>query len=81
MKRLQAHFDGQAVVLDEAPPPELTPNMPVEVVIPEGRDRALREFNEYMEALWSDATSAPGQSAGRRWKREDLYGRGGHGLP
>jgi hypothetical protein len=79
--RLRGHFDGHTIVLDESPPPELKPNTPVEIVIPDGtREQALRELNNYLDALWAKANPSSSQTSSRRWKREELYERGGKPL-
>lgn len=80
MITLRGHFNGETIVLDDPPPPELTPNTSVEVVVRKGREEVLREFLESMKALW-DRPLPPGfQPTGKKWRREDLYERGGKPL-
>jgi hypothetical protein len=74
--RLRGHFNGTDVVLDEPVPPELKPNTPVEVVIPESREQALRDLNAFLNDLWSRPLPKGTQPSSPRWKREDLYERG-----
>ena len=81
MTRLRGHFNGQTVVLDEPAPPELTPNTAVEVVIPEKtREQALRELLAFLDEWWARPLPPDFKPAGRQWKREDLYERGGKPL-
>jgi hypothetical protein len=80
MKTLRGHFDGRTIVLDEPPPPELTPNTPVEVVIVKGREQLIREFEASVKALWARPLPPSVQPAGRQWRREDLHDRGGQVL-
>jgi hypothetical protein len=82
MTRLRGHFDGRGVVLDEAPPAELKPNTPVEVlVVDDERRQAIDAFLKFMKELWSRPLPADFRPSGQRnWKREDLYERGGKPL-
>lgn len=81
MKALRGHYDGKAIVLDEPAPPDLAANTPVEVVVLKTREQLLRELQASMKALWERPLPAGFQPAGRRkWKREDLYERGGKPL-
>jgi hypothetical protein len=79
--RLRGHFDGRQVVLDQAPPAGLRPDTPVEVIVLTDREQALRDLTDFLNDLWKQpgaASSPPAQ--GRRWKREELYERGGQSL-
>lgn len=78
MTRLRGHFDGQAIVLDEPAPPGLEPNTPVEIVVPDERERALQEWQTFVKDWWSRPLTS--QVLSRSWKREDLYERGGRPL-
>jgi hypothetical protein len=80
MTRLRGHFDGKIVVLDEPVPAALSPNTYVEVVIPEPRDLALREFESFSREFWARPLPEGVQRSRRSWRREDLYERGGHAL-
>jgi hypothetical protein len=80
MTRLRGHFDGRSVILDEPVPAGLRVNAPVEILIPSGRDEALREFEAYSREFWSRPFPGGTPSSGRSWRREDLYERGGHGV-
>ena len=80
MTKLRGHFDGQMVVLDEPPPPDLTPNTPVEIVIVKTREELIEEFKASVEALWARPLPPSFKPSGRTWKREDLYERGGKPL-
>jgi hypothetical protein len=82
MIRLNGHFDGQAVLLDEPPPEELKPNTRVEVLVPQdSEDRALllQEWERFLADWWSRPIPEGGEST-PRWRREDLYERGGKPL-
>ena len=72
MIRLRGHYDGHCVVLDQPTPAQLKPNTPVEVVVLD-RERALREFRDFLADLWS--RPLPPGAHPRTWKREDLYNR------
>jgi hypothetical protein len=74
--RLRGHFNGSQVVLDDPAPPELKPNTPVEVVLLEGREQALRELDTFLADLWSRPLPEDTQTNSRQWKREELYDRG-----
>ena len=76
MTRLRGRFDGHGVVLDQAPPPDLKPDTPVEVLIPDDRDVALAEFNDFGKKLWSTVDLSATPPIQRTWTREDLYERG-----
>ncbi len=78
--RLRGHFDGQQVVLDQPAPSELKVNTPVEVVILDTREQALREMEAFLRELWARPVSS-GLASGRQWKREDLYERSGQRIP
>ncbi len=80
MTRLRGRFDGTAIVLDEPPPPELRPNTVVEVLVPDEREQAVQEFLAFLDALWSRPLPADFNPSPRRWKREELYERGGKPL-
>ncbi len=80
MTRLRGHFNGQTIVLDEPAPPELTPNMAVEIVIPDAREQVLRDFIGFIRSLRARPQPPAAQPAPRRWKREELYERGGKPL-
>jgi hypothetical protein len=82
MIRLRGHFDGKSIVLDDPAPADLKPDTPVEVLVPEdARQKALREFLEFMEQFWSQPLPPGFKPTGQRsWKREDLYERGGKAL-
>jgi hypothetical protein len=81
MTRLRGHFDGQAVVLDDPVPPGLGPNTPVEVVILEDRrGEELRALKDFLQALWAHPAAPGGPPGGGRWRREELYERGGQRL-
>ncbi|HKI35548.1 MAG TPA: hypothetical protein VKA46_27070 [Gemmataceae bacterium] len=80
MTTLRGHFDEQHIVLDQPPPADLKPHTPVEVVVLKSREELVREFLESMKALW-DRPLPPGfKPTGRRWRREELYERGGKPL-
>jgi hypothetical protein len=82
MVRLSGHFDGQHVVLDQPPPPELLPNTPVEVVLLTAKEQAFREMQAYLDELWSRPLPPNVQPDGDRgWTREELYDRSAHRLP
>jgi hypothetical protein len=76
MTRLRGHFDGQGVVLDEAPPPDLKPNTPVEIFVLGKRQQAIRRMEAFWKELWARPLPPTTQPLGPRWKREDLYERG-----
>lgn len=81
MIRLRGRFDGHQVVLEQAPPASLRPDMPVEVIVLTDCEQALRDLTEFLADLWQrgdGASCPPGQ--GRRWAREELHERGGAGL-
>jgi len=80
MVRLRGHFDGTQVVLDEPAPEELKPNTPVEVVLLDAREKALAERESFLKDWWSRPLPPGVQPAKQRWKREDLYERGGRSL-
>lgn len=80
MTRLRAHFDGQHVVLDEPAPKNLRADTPIEVVIPDGREAALQKWQACSDEFWGRPLPPKVRSAGRTWKREDLYERGGKPL-
>jgi hypothetical protein len=80
MVRIRAHFDGTKVVLDEPAPEELKPNTPVEVVLLDAREKALAEREAFLKDWWSRPLPAGLQPAKARWKREELYERGGRSL-
>lgn len=59
--RLQGHFDGSRIVLDQPAPPELLVGTPVEVVLPDTplilidkseRERILKEWIASVKELW-----------------------------
>jgi hypothetical protein len=78
MMRLRGHFDGKNIVLDEPPPPELTPDTPVEVVVAKTREQLVREWEASVKAFWERPLPPGFQPTGRReWKREDIYERRG----
>ena len=81
MTRLRGHFDGTSVVLDDPVPEGLRADTPVEVVIPDDRARALREFEAESRAFWSRPLVDGMPSPGRTWRREELHERGRHDLP
>jgi hypothetical protein len=76
MIRLRGHYDGKNVILDQPVPGGLMPDTPVEVVIPDPREQALRELESFLKDLWSRPVGPP-EPKGPRWSREDLYERGG----
>lgn len=80
MIRLRGHFDGQTIVLDEPPPPDLQPATPVEVRILDVREKALRDMEAFLKELWARPLPSPSKTAERRWSREELYERGGSSL-
>jgi hypothetical protein len=81
MTRLRGHFDGKTIVLDEPVPPLVPANTFVEIVIPDSRDLALREFENFSQEFWSRQLPAGFEPTPRSWRREDLYERGSHTLP
>ena len=81
MTRLRGHFDGKTIVLDEPVPPALPVNTFVEIVIPDSRGLAVREFETVSREFWARPLPPSFQLARRTWRREDLYERGGHTLP
>ncbi len=80
MTRLRGHFDGKTVVFDEPVPTTLSANTYVEIVIPDARDLALREFQAFSREFWARPLPEGTQFAPRSWIREDLYERGGQAL-
>jgi hypothetical protein len=78
--RLRGHFDGQRVVLDQPAPVGLKPNTPVDIVLLDEREQALREMELFLADLWMRPLPSAGTPGVRRWKREELYERGGKGL-
>jgi hypothetical protein len=82
MTRIRGHFDGQAIVIDQPLPAGLERNTPVEIVVPEPRKQLLQEFFDYLEELWSRPLPFEPKPVEiqRRWKREELYERGGKPL-
>jgi hypothetical protein len=80
MKALRGHFDGQHIVLDEPPPPELLPNTPVVIVLQKSREELVREYEEAVKAIRARPLPPGFQPGGRRWRREDLYERGAQPL-
>ena len=81
MTCLRGHFDGHHVVLDEPAPPDLAPNTPVEILVTLTREQALREWEASVKKLWERPLPPGFKPTGqRRWKREDLYERGGKPL-
>jgi len=80
MIRLRGHFEGTHIVLDEPLPDGVAPQTPVEVSIPEERELALREWQAFSQALWSQPLPPGFQRIGRMWKREDLYERSGRDI-
>ena len=80
MTRLRGHFDGTTIVLDEPVPPALPANTAVEIVIPDRRDLALREFETFSREFWTRPLPEGAEPERRRWLREDLYERGGNSL-
>lgn len=80
MTRLRGHFDGQVVVLDDPPPPQLQPNTAVDVLMLDSRQQVLREWEAFMKSWWSRPLPSSFQPQPRRWKREELYERGGRPL-
>ena len=81
MIRLRDHYDGQQIVLDQPAPPERRVNTPVEIMVPDTREQALREWEAFLRELWSRPAPSPGQAPARRWLREEFYERGGEGIP
>jgi hypothetical protein len=81
MTRLRGHFDGKTIVLDEPVPPLVPVNTFVEIVIPDSRDLALREFETFAAEFWSRQVPTGSQPAERSWRREDLYEQGRGTLP
>jgi len=81
MTRLRGHFDGKSIVLDEPVPPSLPANTVVEILIPDTRDSAVREFEAASREFWSRELPEGFQPTTRDWRREDLYERSGHPLP
>jgi hypothetical protein len=73
MTRLRGHYDGKTIILDEPIPEALQANTPVEILIHDSRDQALREFEAFSSEFWSRALPGGLQSTGRTWRREDLY--------
>lgn len=76
MLKLRAHYDGQQVVLDDAPPSFLEANTSVEVLIPNPRDRTLAEWEAFSREFWARPLPTGFQPISRTWRREDLYERG-----
>jgi hypothetical protein len=77
MVRLPGHYDGYHIVLDDPAPEELKPEMPVEIVVLDEREKALAERRAFLEDLWSRPLIPPDIQPGiRRWRREELYERG-----
>jgi hypothetical protein len=76
MTRLRGRFDGQGIVLDQSPPPDLKPDTPVEVLIPDDRDVALAEFIDFGKNLWATVDLSEAAPTQRSWTREELYERG-----
>jgi hypothetical protein len=68
------------VVLDEPVPPELTPNAPVEIIVLKTREQLAREWEAAVKALWERPLPPDFKPTGRKWKREELYERGGKPL-
>jgi hypothetical protein len=77
MTRLRGHIDGAQSVLDEPLPGNFPPNTPVDVLIPDERELALREWQAFSQEFWSRPVPPQCQTTGRTWRREDLYERGG----
>jgi len=82
MTRLRGHFDGQGIVVDQPLPVGLERDTPVEIVVPDGREQLLKEFFAYLQELWSRPLPFEPKPVEkeRRWKREELYERGGKPL-
>jgi hypothetical protein len=76
VQRLRGHFDGKTMVLDQAPPAELKPNTPVEIVMLSPREQALRELEAFLNALWIRPFASPGAAPGPHWRPSELYERG-----
>jgi len=87
--RLRGYFNGQTVVLDDPVPPELTPGTLVEIVLlpdtplvvvnTKGHEELAHEWEAAVTTLWNQ-TASDVKPTGRKWKREDLYERGGKPL-
>ncbi len=77
MMRVRGHFDGAQIVLDEPLPVTVRPDTPVDVLIPDERELALREWQAFSQEFWSRPLPPHCQPTGRAWRREDLYERGG----
>lgn len=80
MTRLRGHFNGQMIVLEQPPPPELTPDTPVEVIILSTKEQVLRDWTASVKTLWARPLPSGFKPEGRSWKREELYERGGKPL-
>ena len=80
VNRLRGHFNGQMIELDQPPPPQLTPNTRVEVIIVQTREQVLHEWVTSVKTLWARPLPPGFQPKEREWKREDLYERGGKRL-
>lgn len=76
MIKLRAHFDGEHIVLEDAPPVSLRPNTVVEVIIPEQRETAMRDWEAFSREFWTRALPSGFRAGSRNWRREDLHERG-----
>jgi hypothetical protein len=76
MIRLRGHYDGQHFVLDEPTSLDIRPNTPVDIVILNDGEKALKELDQFLTDLWRKPLPAENMPNSKRWSREELHERG-----